>query len=162
MNNRALTLNKDVYIHPTAIVLSPELLGQGTKVWAYATIFEGVATGDNCSVGSHSYIGRNAILGSDVRLGDFVYIVNNMQIGNRVFISSHVVFCNDRYPIVNNHSYLREDPMVEDDVSIGANATILPGVVLSKGCMIGAGSVVTHNIQEDEVVAGNPAKRTKQ
>lgn len=87
-----------------------------------------------------------------------VYIPPGVKIGNNVFIGPHVVFTNDKYPKANNPNFKPLQTIVEDDVNIGANATILPGLRLKRGCTIGAGAVVTKDVEEKKVVFGNPAR----
>ena len=79
--------------------------------------------------------------------------------GERVFFGPCVVTTNDRHPQVNNHYFKREPPVIGDDVSIGANVTILPGVRLGRGCKIGAGAVIAKDVPAYETWAGNPAQR---
>jgi len=146
-----------VRIHRFAIVEQPELLGSDTIVWAFAKIFAGVVTGSNCSIGTGTYIGRNAKLGSNVRIGDNCHITDHMGIEDDVFIAPHVIFCNDKRPTPNNPRYHRDCPFVCVGASIGVNATILPGVILNSYCLVGAGSVVTHDVPPNTTVVGNPA-----
>jgi acetyltransferase-like isoleucine patch superfamily enzyme len=147
-----------VKIDALANVESPELLGTGTKVWAFARVFAGVVTGEGVNVGTGVYIGRNAVLGDATRVGDGAHITDHMVVGARCFIAPHVIFCNDRHPVVGNaDGFVRECPVVEDDVSIGVNATILPGVRLGAGCRVGAGAVVVRDVAPGDTVVGNPA-----
>jgi acetyltransferase-like isoleucine patch superfamily enzyme len=104
------------------------------------------------------FIGNNVIIGDDCRIQAFVFIPDNVVIGNRVFVGPHTCFTNDPHP--PSHGAWKElDPtVVEDDVSIGANCTILPNITLGKGCKIGAGSVVTKSVKDGDTVYGNPAR----
>lgn len=144
-------------IDPLAKVHPTVSLGKDVTIWAFASVHDGVIFGDFVSIGEHTYIGRNATIGSRTRINQGVHITDHMTIGEGVFIGPHVVFSNDRHPIVNNPMYKRECPIVEDDVSIGIGAVILPGVRLGKGCIVGAGSVVTRDVSPFTTVYGNPA-----
>lgn len=148
-------------IDPYAKVGKTVRLGKDAVIWAFASVHEGVIIGDFASVGEHTYIGRNATIGARTRINQGCHITDHMIIGDNVFIGPHVVFTNDKNPIANNPHYKRECPVVENDVSIGANATILPGVILGEGCKIGAGAVVTKDVRPFTTVVGNPAREVK-
>lgn len=152
--------SQDVRIDPEARIHSSVTMGEGTVVWGLARIHEGVHLGDQCSVGEMTYIGRGTTIGHRTRIGAQVHITDQMTIGDGVFISPMVIFANDKKPIVNNPLFKCQPPVVEDDVSIGVNATILPGVRLGRGCVVGAGAVVTKDVLPYTTVMGNPA-RTK-
>lgn len=147
-----------VYIHETAIVKDPHLLGAGTKIWAYSSVHDGVVMGENCSLGERAYVGRYTRIGSRTRVGEKAHITDHMMIGAGVFIGPMVVFANDKNPVVNNPRYTCDPPIVEDDVSIGVAAVILPGVRLGRGCVVGAGAVVTKDVPPHTTVIGNPAR----
>jgi UDP-2-acetamido-3-amino-2,3-dideoxy-glucuronate N-acetyltransferase len=144
-------------VHELALVGPNVELGDGTAVWAFAKVFDGVKTGRDCNIATGTYIGKNALLGDNVRTQDNSHLTDHIVVGNNVFIGPHVVTCNDRHPRVNNPDYLREPPIIEDDVTIGSNATILPGVRLGRGCVVGAGAVVTHDVPPGATVVGVPA-----
>lgn len=146
-------------IDPDAKVYEGAQIGFGSIVWGLARIHPGAILGQQVSVGEMTYIGRDAKIGDRTRIGAMCYIVDHAKIGEDVFIGPRVCFTNDRHPKVNNPSFKREDPIVEDDVSIGANATILPGVRLGRGCTVGAGAVVTKDVPAYETWAGSPAQR---
>jgi len=148
-------IDKLAIVHPSAVI------GKETVVWAFASIHAGAKLGDMISIGEHAYIGSGSIIGNRTRIGQGAHITDHMIIGDNVFIAPHVIFCNDRRPRPFNPNYKRESPQVEDDVSIGVNATILPGVLLGRGCIIGAGAVVTKNVLPYTTVYGNPAQEQK-
>jgi acetyltransferase-like isoleucine patch superfamily enzyme len=135
------------------------MLGPGTKIWGGATVHDGVVLGEQCSVGELTYIGRGTKIGDRTRIGAQCHITDHMTIGRGVFIAPMVCFSNDKHPYVNNPFFKRESPIVEDDVSIGVNVTILPGVRLGRGCVVGAGAVVTKDVPPYETWVGNPARR---
>lgn len=139
-------------IHPTAV------LGEGTVVWSFAVVCAGVRTGTQCAIGSTVYVGRDTVLGDSVRIQGGCHLTDRMTVGHRVFFGPNVTTMNDRHPKVNNQRYRCEPPIIEDDVSIGAGAVILPGVRLGEGCVVGAGAVVTHGVAPYTTVIGNPAR----
>jgi|25BtaG_2_1085352.scaffolds.fasta_scaffold12855_3 acetyltransferase-like isoleucine patch superfamily enzyme len=102
------------------------------------------------------YIGDDVKMGENVNYQEFVFIPNGVLIGNNVFIGPHVCFANDKHPPSKGKHWM--STVVEDNVVIGANTTILPGVTLKEGCVIGAGAVVTKDVERCTTVVGNPAK----
>lgn len=138
-------------VHPTV------KFGENTYVWSFAVICEGVEIGDNCVVGSGVFIGRSCKIGNNVRIQDKAFIVDRMIIEDDVFIGPCVVTTNDKYPVVNNPNYEALPPFLGRGCSIGANATILPGVKIGSYAMVGAGAVVTKDIAPDTIVVGCPA-----
>ncbi len=102
------------------------------------------------------WIGNDVVIGKNCKIQAFCFIPEGVTIGDNCFLGPGVVFTNDKYPPSPKEQWLKT--IVEDGVVIGANATILPGVTLRKGCTVGAGSVVTKDVDESQVVVGNPAK----
>ncbi len=138
-------------IHPTVRI------GEGTKVWRFVNLLEGAAIGEHCRIGSYVEIGRNVTIGDCCKIEAGVFIPEGVTIENNVFVGPNVVFTNDLYPRVKM-DFMRMSTRVKSNVSIGANATILCGITLGRGCVVGAGSVVIRDVAEDMVVAGNPAR----
>lgn len=120
------------------------------NIWGNAKVGKGTKLGAFVDIGSCE-IGENCTIQA------FVSIPPGWKIGNNVFIGPGVRFANDKYPKANGEWKLSEG-VVEDNVSIGINATVLP-VRLGKGCMVGAGAVVTKNVPEGETWVGNPARK---
>jgi acetyltransferase-like isoleucine patch superfamily enzyme len=145
------------FVHPLALVHGSVSLGDGTNVWAFASVHDHTTIGSNCAVGEHVYIGWHARIGNSVRIQQGAHLTSRIQIGDRVFIGPHVVTTDDKHPFVNNPHYKPCPPVIEDDVSIGANVTLLPGVRLGQGCRIGAGAVVTRDVPPFETWVGAPA-----
>lgn len=138
-------------IHPVAQMIA----GKGGYI--YFPELSNIQTkhiGQRARVHSHVWIGDKVRIGDDVSIQAFVFIPNGVTIHDMVFIGPHVCFTNDPHP----PSEEWKETIVEDHVSIGANATILPGVRLGKGCKIGAGAVVTKDVKAYQTVVGNPAK----
>lgn len=141
------------FIDPTAKI------GKGTKVWHFAVILQDVVIGKNCNIGSGCEIGRGSVIGDNTRIGAHTFLPPNSIVGNNVFIAPKVGCCDDKYPISNNPEYKAQPPVICDNASIGLGAVLLPGVVVGMGAMIGAGSVVTKNVPENETWFGNTAKK---
>jgi acetyltransferase-like isoleucine patch superfamily enzyme len=145
-------------IHPTALVSDGATLGEGTVVWAGAQVMNGVKTGPHCSIGAYSEVGRFSVLGDSVRISYGCFLPTRTTVGHRVFIGPRVVMTDDRYPRVNHPTYRAEPPILEDDCAIGAGAVLLPGVRIGRGATVGAGAVVTRDVEAYQTVIGNPAR----
>lgn len=144
-------------IHPLSDVQSQNI-GEGTRVWQFAVILKGARIGKNCNICAQTFIENDVVVGDNVTVKCGVQLWDGLRVGNNVFIGSNVTFTNDRHPKSGSKHWERETTIIEDDVSIGANATVLPGLFLGKGCVIGAGSVVTKDVKAGVTVVGNPAK----
>ncbi len=137
------------------------VIGKGTKIWHRdkSNIYpKGVVIGEDCNIGTFVEIQRGVVIGNRVKIQAFVFIPEGVTIEDDVFIGPHVCFTNDMYP----RSYVEcpyTKTLIKGGASIGARAVILPGLVVGKGAMVGAGSVVTKNVPDGFIVVGNPAKR---
>ena len=130
-------------------------ISNSVKFWKQELSNIGNCTiGENCVIHSHVWIGDDVKIGDNCKIQAFSFIPTGVRIGNNVFIGPRVTFTNDKYPPSGKWGIT----IVEDNVSIGAGAIILPGLILKRGCKIGAGAVVTKNVSAYEVIAGNPAK----
>ena len=114
-------------------------IGKGTVVGPFTEIQKGAKIGRNCKIQSHSFI------------------CEGVEIGNNCFIGHGVMFTNDLFPQADRSWFFMGFTVIEDDVTIGSNATILP-VTIGKGALIGAGAVVTRNVKPGAIVKGNPAR----
>jgi len=144
-------------IHPLADVQT-HAIGEGTRIWQFSVILKGAHIGKDCNICAHTFIENDVVVGDNVTVKCGVQLWDGLRIGNNVFIGPNVTFCNDKHPKSGNRDFKTEKTIIEDDVSIGANATILPGVQLGKGCLVGAGAVVTKDVPSGIIVVGNPAK----
>jgi UDP-2-acetamido-3-amino-2,3-dideoxy-glucuronate N-acetyltransferase len=142
---------------PSNSIISPEAkIGKGVKIWNFCNILSGARIGDDTSIGSYTEIGTGVIIGKRCRIQAFVYIPEGVTIGDEVFIGPHVCFTNDLYPPSPRSMWKKT--VVMDRASIGANATILPGVTIGKGALVGAGAAVTKDVPDGMCVAGVPAR----
>ncbi|EHN8920420.1 N-acetyltransferase [Enterobacter asburiae] len=146
-----------MFIHEFSDVQS-DSIGYGTRIWQYVVILSGAKIGVDCNICAHTLIENDVILGDRVTVKSGVYLWDGLRIEDGVFIGPNVTFSNDLYPKsrIQPESFLMT--VIKKGASIGANATILPGITLGQNCLVGAGSVVTKNVPDNAVVAGNPAK----
>lgn len=144
-------------IHPSSDVQSTRI-GTGTRVWQFVVILPGAAIGDDCNICSHTLIENDVVIGDRVTVKSGVYLWDGITIEDDVFIGPCAAFSNDKYPRSKVYPDEFARTLIRRGASIGANATILPGVVLGRHCMVGAGAVVTRDVPDHAVVVGNPAK----
>jgi len=153
-HNVGTLFGENIFIHTTADVAPSVSIGTDTKVWKFTNILERAKIGKNCVIGSHVEIGRNVIIGDNCKIETGAYLPEGVTLENNVFIAPCVCMTNDKFP----PSGKRWRTLVKEGASIGANSTIVCGVTIGKGAMIGAGSVVTKNIPDYAIVYGNPAR----
>ena len=144
------------FIHPLSDVMSTTI-GQRTKVWQYSVILPKAVIGENCNICAHTLIENDVVIGNNVTVKSGVYIWDGITLKDNVFIGPCVTFTNDKKP--RSKQYPNEFPktIVEEGASIGANATLLPGITIGKNALVGAGAVVTKNVPENAIMVGNPA-----
>ncbi len=147
-------------IHKLSDVQSRNI-GANTTIWQYSVILPEAVIGDDCNVCAHTFIENDVVIGNRVTIKSGVYIWDGVRIGDDVFIGPCVAFTNDKHPRSKKYPETFLKTTIEDGASIGANATILPGVVIGAYSLVGAGSVVTKNVDPYTVVVGNPAKVIK-
>jgi UDP-2-acetamido-3-amino-2,3-dideoxy-glucuronate N-acetyltransferase len=144
-------------IHPSADVQSQHI-GEGTQVWQFAIILPNAVIGKNCNINCHTFIENDVVLGDRVTIKAGVYLWDGLTIGDDVFIGPNATFINDKYPRSKKYPEKFERTEIENGVSIGANATIVGPVKLGSYALVGAGSVVTKDVDAFTLVVGNPAK----
>jgi len=150
--------NKNNYfIHPKAIVDTKDI-GKDTRIWAFVHILSRVKIGLNCNICDFCFIENGVSLGNNVTVKSGVYLWEGITIKDGVFIGPNVTFTNDIKPRSKDYpeNYLKTT--ISEGASLGANSTILPGITIGKYAMTGAGSVVTRNVEDFNLVIGNPAR----
>jgi acetyltransferase-like isoleucine patch superfamily enzyme len=145
-------------IHNFAICES-ETIGTGTTIWAFSHVQAGAKIGKNCNICESVFIENKVVIGDNVTIKNGVQIWDGITIEDDVFVGPNVTFTNDKYPVSKNSKFVMKQTLIEKGASIGANATILPGIRIGAYSVIGAGSVVTKNVDPGEIVVGNPAHR---
>jgi acetyltransferase-like isoleucine patch superfamily enzyme len=144
-------------IHPLSDVQAPNI-GEGTKIWQFCVVLPEAKIGNDCNICSHVFIENDVIIGNRVTIKCGVQIWDGIRIDDEVFIGPNVTFANDPFPRSQARPESFPITKIHRGASIGANATILPGVSIGRRSMVGAGSVVTKNIPDDELWLGNPAR----
>lgn len=147
-------------IHPLSDVQSKEI-GEGTAVWQFCVILKGAKIGNNCNINCQVFIENDVVIGNNVTIKPGVQIWDGITIEDNVFIGPNATFTNDLKPRSKQYpdKFLRT--VVKAGASIGANATILPGITIGENAMIGAGSVVLSDVPANTLWVGNPAKQIK-
>lgn len=146
-----------IFIHEKAIVEKGAMIGDGSRIWAFAHILPGAVIGEECNICDHTFIENKVMLGNRVTVKCGVYIWDQITIEDDVFIGPCVAFTNDKFPRSKQYPDSFASTLICKGASIGANATILP-VTIGEYAMIGAGAVVTKDVPPYAVVVGNPAK----
>jgi acetyltransferase-like isoleucine patch superfamily enzyme len=159
--------DRSVRIHPTAEVAASASIGPGTSIWNQAQVREDARIGASCIIGKNAYVDAGVSIGDGVKIQNTVSLYRGVTVESGVFIGPHVCFTNDNVPrAVNADGTPKTDAdwsvsptLVRSGAALGANATILPGITIGRWAMVGAGSVVTGDVADFELVAGNPARR---
>ncbi len=147
----------DYFIHPLADV-SSESIGAGSRIWQYVVILSGAMVGSECNICAHCLIEGDVVIGDRVTVKSGVQLWDGLRVGNDVFIGPNASFANDRFPRSRRRPEQFLLTTLEDGVSIGAGAVILPGITVGANAMVAAGAVVTRSVPPNAVVVGNPAK----
>ena len=148
------------FVHPTALVDAPSVIGEGTKIWHFCHLMP------NCVLGAGCSLGQNVFVAAGVQLGDNVKVQNNVSIyagvicERDVFLGPSIVFTNvlnPRSAVPRRDQY--ETTLVQQGASIGANATIICGNTIGMYALVGAGSVVTKSVLPYALLVGNPVRQ---
>ena len=147
-------------VHPTAIVDDGVFIGAGTKIWHFSHVLKGSTIGASCNIGQNVVVGPDVNIGAGCRIQNNVSVYDGVTLEEDVFCGPSMVFTN----IINPRSHTsRKDEfrqtLVKRGASIGANATVICGNTLGKSSFVAAGAVVTKNVPDHALVAGNPARQ---
>ncbi|PLA75539.1 dTDP-6-deoxy-3,4-keto-hexulose isomerase [Hydrogenovibrio sp. SC-1] len=145
-------------IHTLADVQT-DRIGENTTIWQFSVVLKGAIIGANCNINALTLIENDVVLGDNVTVKSGVQIWDGLRIGNNVFIGPNVTFTNDFTPRSKHQPTEFLKTTLEHHASVGANATIIGGLVIGAYAMVGAGSVVTKNVPPYALVYGNPAKQ---
>ena len=147
-------------IHPTAVLDPGAQVGAGTRIWHFCHVMAGARVGRDGSFGQGCFIGDGAVVGDRVRVQNHVSVFSGVELQDDVFVGPHVVFTNVRRPRADTsrrHAYAKTTVAV--GATVGANATVLPGVAIGRAAFVGAGTVVTRDVAPYALVLGSPARQ---
>lgn len=147
----------DVYVHPHGLCESTNV-GPRTRVWAFAHVLPGARIGADCNVCDHVFVENDVIVGDRVTLKCGVQLWDGVRIEDDVFVGPNATFTNDPFPRSRQRPERFAITVVRAGASIGANATILPGLTIGARAMVGAGAVVVRSVPPLAIVVGNPAR----
>lgn len=146
----------NIFIHSQALC-EATAIGDGTRIWAFAHVLPGARIGRDCNICDHVFIENDVVIGDRVTIKCGVQLWDGLRIEDDVFVGPNATFTNDRFP----RSKAYQTPLqtrISRGASLSANCTVLPGLVIGRDAMIGAGAVVTHDVPARAIVAGNPAR----
>jgi UDP-2-acetamido-3-amino-2,3-dideoxy-glucuronate N-acetyltransferase len=145
------------FLHPAGLCES-ENIGDRTRIWAFSHILQGAKIGEDCNICDGVFIENDVIVGDRVTIKSGVQLWDGLRVDDDVFIGPNATFTNDIFPRSRVWQENNALTHIHAGASIGANATILPGITIDKGAMIGAGAVVTKDVPANAIVYGNPGQ----
>jgi UDP-2-acetamido-3-amino-2,3-dideoxy-glucuronate N-acetyltransferase len=149
----------NLFVHENALCESSSV-GEGTRIWAFAHVLPGARIGKGCNICDGVFVENDVNVGDNVTVKCGVQLWDGMSLEDDVFVGPNATFANDRFPRSKVYPKTFLKTIIRKGASIGANATVLPGVEIGPGAMIGAGAVVTRNVPPNAIVVGNPARIT--
>ena len=146
--------------HPLAVVESSQI-GKNTRIWAFTHVMEGAQVGENCNLCDHVFVESNVRIRDGVTVKNGVALWDGVVLEDSVFVGPFAVFTNDKNPRAavrkNRAEFLQT--RVRQGASIGANATVICGISIGRYAFVGAGAVVTKDVDDFAMVVGNPARK---
>jgi UDP-2-acetamido-3-amino-2,3-dideoxy-glucuronate N-acetyltransferase len=153
-------VDSSVFVHPHALCESDHI-GARTRIWAFAHILPGAVVGTDCNICDHAFVEGDVRVGNGVTIKNGVQLFDGVVVDDDVFLGPNCVFTNDRNPraTVKKGASERVPTRLERGCTVGANATVVCGVMLHPGAFVGAGAVVVKDVPAHALVVGNPARQ---
>ncbi len=150
----------DYFVHPTAVVDQGVSIGAGTRIWHFSHVLAGSVIGQGCNIGQNVVIGPEVVIGNGCKIQNNVSVYRGVTLEDDVFCGPSMVFTN----VFNPRAHIpRMDALrptrVRKGATLGANCTLVCGIVVGRFAFVGAGAVVTKDVPDHALVAGNPARR---
>jgi acetyltransferase-like isoleucine patch superfamily enzyme len=157
----------DFRVHATAEVSPRASIGEGASIWHQAQVREGAAIGPGCIIGKGVYVGADVSIGKNCKVQNYSCVYEGNTLEDGVFVGPEVVFTNDRYPrAINPDGSLKaasdwelQGTLVKYGAAVGSRSVVLPGLTIGRWALVAAGSVVTKDVPDHAIVAGNPARQ---
>lgn len=156
---------RTVRIHDTADVADSAEISNGVQIWHHAQVREHARIGQGCIIGKGAYIDADVILGANCKVQNYALVYKGVKLGNGVFIGPAAILTNDRYPrattpdgdLKRAKDWECGTTEIEDGASIGAGSVVMTGLRIGRYAMIGASSIVTHDVPAHALMIGSPA-----
>lgn len=147
------------WAHETSLISKDAVIGDNTHVWQFCNILDDAYVGSDCNIGQNVFIESGVKIGNRVKIKNNISLYKGVTCEDDVFLGPNCVFTN----VLNPRSFIEKkaefrETVIRQGATIGANATIICGNIIGRYAMVGAGSVVTHDVGEYELVMGNPAR----
>lgn len=144
------------HIHSKHVLVNDCHIGNGVRIYAFTNLY-GCKIGDNSQLGTFVEIQRGASVGKNCKISSHTFICEGVHIGDNVFVGHGVMFTNDKRPKVDDPNWEPIPTYIEDNVSIGSGAIILPGITIHEGALIGAGALIIKDVPAGETMVGKAA-----
>ena len=152
-------MDKDYQADRTSLISGEAQIGRGTRIWQFCNIMGGSVIGEDCNIGQNVFVESGVRIGSRVKVKNNVALYQGVVCEDDVFLGPNCVFTN----VINPRSFIERkhefrETVVKRGTTIGANATIVCGNTIGRYAMVGAGTVVTHDVGDYQLVTGNPGR----
>jgi UDP-2-acetamido-3-amino-2,3-dideoxy-glucuronate N-acetyltransferase len=158
MNLFSMNSQQSLFIHPQSLVEEGVTIGARTRVWAFAHLVSGAVIGQDCNICDQTFVEGKVVVGDRVTLKCGVYLWDGLILEDDVFVGPAAVFTNDVWPRSRHKPHQYAKTLLKTGCSIGANATVLPGLIIGQWAMVAAGAVVTRSVPDFALVIGNPGR----